>query len=1598
VGWVFAVTRRGISTFGYRMRIDQGKVVPVKPHSPNRRLARSLVALARSAPTRRDSIRMGGRLREWGLALGLALALASAWGRWALAGGAWEAAASRTFRAGAFALDINPPRLPVHVLGMFTDRQANQVQDDLFARCLVLDDGTERLALVLVDSCMMPRDLVDEAKTLAAQQTGIRPERMLISATHTHSAPAAMPGLGTPADVEYARFLRGRIAEGIAGAARRLEPARIGWTVIAAPEHTHTRRWIYRPDRLLTDPFGERSVRANMHPGYVNPDAIEPAGPSDPDITVLAVQSRRGRPLALFANYSMHYYDSPMLSADYFGKFAARLTELIGPGPEPASASDSGAPGAAQAVSEAKAEAAGLEASRAGPWVAMMSQGTSGDQMWMDYGRPANPPGLVAYAEAIAQRVHTAYQSIRYHEWVPLGMREARLKLRFRLCDEGRLAWAQRLVGEMNGRLPRNLPEVYAYEQVYLHARPEAELILQAVRIGELGITACPNEVYAITGLKLKTQSPFEATCNVTLANGSEGYIPPPEQHLLGGYTTWAARTAGLEVGAEPKIVETLLTLLEGVAGRPRRSPEATYGPYARAILEAQPAHYWRLEEYNGPSAQDWTGAGRPARYEGGVAFRLPGPAGRGFAEATTAPGAVNAAVHFAGGRLEAVTGALSGEYSVELWFWNGLPSDARGIAGWLFTRDGRAFVEGLGLGGTRGPAGRLFYTTGRSAAPAQLMGRTELSVKTWYHVVLVRAGPRVTVYLDGEAEPECAGEVPLEDPFEVSALLFGGSADGAANLAGKLDEIAVYPRALAPEEIAAHYRAAFADAPVAGEPSGRLVVYQGLATNECLRRWLVLGPVPTRSREADEADEAAQRQAFATDYLSGCGGEAGVEPAAGARVQIGGETYTWRLLESGSDVIRLPSGGAPRDDAVAYAAAEIRTREARRVVLGVGSDDGVKVWLNGRLVHEHWVLRGVTQDTDLVAVDLAPGANRLLLKIQNARGEWGFTCRPLGVGVLGRRLVEAARGGDLAAVKLALESGADLEARRHGLTAWQVARIARDEETAAWLASQGAVTNAPLPAPETVLAARLEEATAGESAGVAVLVGWGGRIEFERGYGYANLEHRVPVTPQTKFRIGSITKQFTAAGILRLREQGKLDLSDMLAKYLPDYPRGGEVNLEHLLTHTSGIHSYTSKPDFMASVSVPVKPAALIESFKHDPYDFAPGAKRLYNNSGYFLLGYLLEQVSGRTYAQFMQDTFFEPLGMRHTGVHEATAILRHEATGYSHAGGEWRKALDWDMSRAGGAGALYSTVRDLFLWNEALFNGQVLSEVSLQAAFTPVVTRAEGDDPAPKETGYGYGWALGRVGGLETIDHGGGLHGFVSYLQRFPAQQFTVVVLANASDPPPALLPSALAREIAQLYLWREMKPRETPKVARSVDPATYEAFVGRYDYSGAVAVVTREGDRLFVQVSGQPRHEVFPKSADTFFWKVVEAEVQFVKNEQGDVVKAIHRQGGHSLHAPRVVDTPEVRLAPEVLDSYVGRYDYGSGLAILTVTREGDRLYAQLTGQPKFQIFAQSETEFFWKVAVARVSFVKDAAGKVTKLVHRQGDREFEAPKLE
>jgi CubicO group peptidase (beta-lactamase class C family) len=592
--------------------------------------------------------------------------------------------------------------------------------------------------------------------------------------------------------------------------------------------------------------------------------------------------------------------------------------------------------------------------------------------------------------------------------------------------------------------------------------------------------------------------------------------------------------------------------------------------------------------------------------------------------------------------------------------------------------------------------------------------------------------------------------------------------------------------------------------------------------------------------------------------------------------------------------------------------------------------------------------------------------------------------------------LVSASRKGDLDEVKSLLDKGCAINSKTDfGMTALHAARITGRKELEAFLLEQGADPEIPFPESDALVKAIFGRAVSDSIPGAAVLVAQNGKIILEAGFGFADVEKGVPVSTETRFRIGSVTKQFTAAAILKLVEAGKLSLSDPLSKFIPDFPRGNEVTIHQLLTHTSGIESYTGKPDFMDRVTEPVELKTLVEEIKGYSYDFDPGTSWMYNNSGYMLLGYIIEQVSGQSYGEFLQEQLFSPLGMDNTGIYLNSKPPENEAMGYTYEEGEFEKAINWDMTWAGSAGALYSTVGDMFLWNEGFFGGKVLKAESMEAALSPVVVTDSSSLAMLGGAGYGYGIAMSKHRGLTEISHSGGLHGFVSYLSRYPEDEMTITILSNCSSSPSYLNPTQNSHSIAEYFLWEKMDPQETYK-ASEAKVENLEDYLGHYEYpGGAMMEVSMEDGHLFAQLTGQPKFEIYPGKEDVFFWKVVEAQITFRRDETGAVTHGLHKQGGQEFEVPKTALPEEVEVAPKLMRKYVGTYELEPGVEILITLSDEDELFAKLTGQPSFRLYPASETEFFLRVVNARVIF-KVKKKKVSSLILRQGGREQAAIK--
>lgn len=515
----------------------------------------------------------------------------------------------------------------------------------------------------------------------------------------------------------------------------------------------------------------------------------------------------------------------------------------------------------------------------------------------------------------------------------------------------------------------------------------------------------------------------------------------------------------------------------------------------------------------------------------------------------------------------------------------------------------------------------------------------------------------------------------------------------------------------------------------------------------------------------------------------------------------------------------------------------------------------------------------------------------------------------------------------------------------------------------------------------ERTLAANCQQ----DAPGMAVLVARGDEVLYRGACGRASIELGVPLDPDHVFRIGSVTKQFAAAAALKLAEDGKLSLSDPLSKFVPGYPGGDKVTVEMLLDHTSGIRSYTDMPEVMAGglIMKDVDTAQLVDVFKDQAPDFGPGERWHYNNSGYVLLGAVIEAASGQSWHAYLDDVFFRPLGMAQTGYgNEADAVIPGHATGYTRKGEGWARAAYLSMTQPHAAGALVSTVDDLLKWNRALHGGKVLAADSYRAMTTPDGKAAERD--------YGYGIFAQTLRNERVLQHGGGIFGFSSYLLYLPDSATTVAVLYNADRGRPGMLGTGRVANLLAAHAIGKPYPDKKPIAVDADTLAQYEG-VYRLDKDAARIVRVKDG-ALTSQRTGSQPFVLVPVAKDTFLFEEGYSRLVFERDAAGAVVAMRYfpeDEGEGEVTARSDEPLPpahaEVTLPRDALERIVGTYAYQG--VTMTVMLDGDTPKVQLAGQPAFEIFAESPSTFFLKVVEATLEFSPDE-GTPEKVTLRQG----------
>src|ERR1043166_4316102 len=400
------------------------------------------------------------------------------------------------------------------------------------------------------------------------------------------------------------------------------------------------------------------------------------------------------------------------------------------------------------------------------------------------------------------------------------------------------------------------------------------------------------------------------------------------------------------------------------------------------------------------------------------------------------------------------------------------------------------------------------------------------------------------------------------------------------------------------------------------------------------------------------------------------------------------------------------------------------------------------------------------------------------------------------------------------------------------------------------------------------------------------ILIARDGRVLTSSSYGFANLEDETPNTRQTKFHLASITKTFTAMAIMMLAERGKLNPQDPICKYLTDCQVAWQaVSIHHLLTMSSGIPNFTDFPDWLVTRALPSTYTSTIARFKDKPLDFPPGTKYNYSNSGYVLLACIIEKISGKTYEAFLRENIFGPLKMDNTGYDDNKIILTHRAIGYAREGIRLVRAPYLNSSVIKGAGGLYSTVDDLLLWDQALYQDKLVSKKSLDTMFTVHA----GD--------FGYGWHIDEQFKRRRIFYDGVIIGFKSSISRYPNDKVSIILLTNSDD----VFINSAVRDLAAIVFGEKYNvPKERATVRQNV--RTYDAYVGRYQLDADMIMnVIRENDRLMGEVDGR-KFELLPETEAKFFVRDYDAQIMFtfVKDEKGQVTHLLYNR---TQHAPKL-----------------------------------------------------------------------------------------------
>ncbi len=522
-----------------------------------------------------------------------------------------------------------------------------------------------------------------------------------------------------------------------------------------------------------------------------------------------------------------------------------------------------------------------------------------------------------------------------------------------------------------------------------------------------------------------------------------------------------------------------------------------------------------------------------------------------------------------------------------------------------------------------------------------------------------------------------------------------------------------------------------------------------------------------------------------------------------------------------------------------------------------------------------------------------------------------------------------------------------------------------------------------------------------------SILVAEKGKVIYKKGLGYANMEWEIPNKPDTKHRLGSITKQFTAALILQLVEQGKIKLDGTISDYLPDFRKdnGAKVTIHHLLNHTSGTPNYTAQPGFFQNESRnPYSVEKFIKKFCSGDLEFEPGSKFTYSNSGYFLLGAIIEKVTSKAYENVLKEKIFAPLGMKNTGYDHHGVILKNRSTGYVKNLDGYQNSPYLDMSLPYSAGSMYSTAEDLYIWDQALYGNKVLSDKSKKAMFTP----------GKSNYGYGFGILDVPIGKTKkktkSIQHGGGINGFSTFIVRLPETKHLVVLLDNTSqgrnlgrirqgiinilynqpfDRPKRSIAEMLIKTVEHKNVQAAVKQYQTLKRTYSEKFDFSETQLNTLGYHFLRGKRIKDAIEVFkLNVRAFPKESNPYDSLGEAYLADGNKKLALINYKKASELDPTNRNAANIV---KKLAGTEVKIDSKIYDQYIGEYELAPNF-IITITKEGEKLMAQATGQGKFELFPESKDNFFVKVVKASVAFERDEKGMVNGLILNQGGRKI------